>query len=87
VELQPPYGVIADLSKEEAIVPFLGAGENFGMRKPHDAQWNEKTSTFLPSGAELSRFLADEFGVEFLAERLDTGGHRPSGFAERRRRG
>ena len=60
--LQPPYGVIADLFKEGAIVPFLGAGVNFGMRKPPDAQWNEKTSKFLPSGAELSRFLAGDSG-------------------------
>jgi hypothetical protein len=60
VALQPPYGVIADLFKEGAIVPFLGAGVNFGTRQPPDAQWNEKTTTFLPSGAELSRFLADD---------------------------
>jgi hypothetical protein len=62
VALQPPYGVIAKLFQEGAIVPFLGAGVNFGTRKPPDAQWNEKTSTFLPSGAELSRFLADDSG-------------------------
>ena len=60
VTLQPPYGVIANLFKEGAIVPFLGAGVNFGTRKPPDAQWNEKTTTFLPSGAELSRFLAED---------------------------
>ena len=58
--LQPPYGVIANLFKEAAIVPFLGAGVNFGTRTPPDAEWNEKTTTFLPSGAELSRFLAGE---------------------------
>ena len=58
--LQPPYGVIANLFKEGAIVPFLGAGVNFGTRTPPDAEWNEKTTTFLPSGAELSRFLAGE---------------------------
>lgn len=58
--LQPPYGVIAKLFQEGAIVPFLGAGVNFGTRKPPDAEWNAKTTTFLPSGAELSRFLAGE---------------------------
>jgi SIR2-like domain len=62
VALQPPYGVIAKLFQEGAIVPFLGAGVNFGARNPPDAQWNEKTSTFLPSGAELSRFLAGDSG-------------------------
>ena len=62
VALQPPYGIIAKLFQEGAIVPFLGAGVNFGTRKPPDAQWNEKTSTFPPSGAELSRFLAGDCG-------------------------
>lgn len=62
VALQPPYGVIARLFKEGSIVPFLGAGVNFGTRTPADAQWNEKTNTFLPSGAELSRFLAGDSG-------------------------
>jgi len=60
VALQPPYGVIAKLFQEGAIVPFLGAGVNFGTRKPPDAEWNEKTTTFLPSCAELSPFLAGE---------------------------
>jgi len=62
VALQPPHGVIAKLFQEGAIVPFLGAGVNFGTRQPPNAQWNEKTSTFLPSGAELSRFLAGDCG-------------------------
>jgi len=44
------------------IVPFLGAGVNFGTRTPLTAEWNEKTSAFLPSGAELSRFLAGDSG-------------------------
>ena len=60
--MEPPYGVIARLFKEGAIVPFLGAGVNFGTRNPPDAQWNERTTTFLPSGAELSRFLAEDSG-------------------------
>ena len=60
--MEPPYGVIARLFNTGAVVPFLGAGVNFGTRKPPDAQWNEKTTTFLPSGAELSRFLAADSG-------------------------
>lgn len=59
---KPPYGEIADLLKEGKVVPFLGAGVNFGTRQPPDAKWDEKTSTFLPSGAELSRYLADRIG-------------------------
>jgi hypothetical protein len=58
VALQPPYGAIADYFEKGAIVPFLGAGVNFGTRQPPDAQWNKKTTTFLPSGAELSQCLA-----------------------------
>jgi hypothetical protein len=62
VALQPPYGVIAKLFQEGAIVPFLGAGVNFGTRQPPNVQWNEKTSAFLPRNAELSRFLAGDCG-------------------------
>lgn len=54
----PPYGEIADLMASGAVVPFLGAGVNFGKREPPGAKWDDKTATFLPSGAELSRFLA-----------------------------
>jgi hypothetical protein len=57
--MPPPYGEIADLLKKGEVVPFLGAGVNFGMRPSPDSKWNEKDSNFLPSGVELSRFLAD----------------------------
>jgi len=53
----PPYGEIADLLRAGEVVPFLGAGVNFGMRQP-GAKWDDKIPAFLPSGAELSRFLA-----------------------------
>lgn len=53
----PPYGEIVDLLKASQVVPFLGAGVNFGTR-PRGAQWNETTCDFLPSGKELSRWLA-----------------------------
>lgn len=55
---EPPYGVISNLLKKGRVVPFLGAGVNFGMRQPPDATWDKKSSTFLPSGADLSRLLA-----------------------------
>src|SRR5438270_8832215 len=57
VMFEPPYGVIADLLKEGQVVPFLGAGVNFGSR-PDGAAWDHETAGFLPSGVELSRFLA-----------------------------
>jgi hypothetical protein len=56
---EPPYRAIARLLKQGLVVPFLGAGVNFGQR-PAGADWNDEAPTFLPSGAELSRFLADE---------------------------
>lgn len=54
---EPPYGEIADLLKKGQVVPFLGAGVNFGARPP-GAAWDAANATFLPSGAELARFLA-----------------------------
>jgi SIR2-like domain len=57
----PPYGEIVDLLKQGEVVPFLGAGVNFGARPPN-VSWNERTAPFLPSGSELSRFLAGKVG-------------------------
>lgn len=57
--MPPPYGEIADLLKKGEVVPFLGAGVNFGARPAPGARWDAATSNFLPSGVELSRFLAD----------------------------
>jgi hypothetical protein len=57
--MPPPYGEIADLLMKGEVVPFLGAGVNFGSRPAPNAKWSEKDSNFLPSGVELSRFLAD----------------------------
>jgi hypothetical protein len=57
--MPPPYGEIVDLLKKGEVVPFLGAGVNFGSRVPPTAVWDAKGSGFLPSGMELSRFLAD----------------------------
>jgi hypothetical protein len=65
----PPYGVIADLLKKGDVVPFLGAGVNFGMRPEPKSKWESKGSNFLPSGVELSNFLAGESG--FPAEDED----------------
>lgn len=56
---EPPYGEILDLIKQGQVVPFLGAGVNFGAR-PTGAKWDEKTGAFLPSGSELALFLANK---------------------------
>lgn len=55
--VEPPYGEIADLLQTGQVIPFLGAGVNFGTRPPGE-KWTEKNESFLPSGAELSQFLA-----------------------------
>jgi hypothetical protein len=54
----PPFRAIADLLKRGEVVPLLGAGVNFGHR-PARARYQEGAA-FLPSGAELSRLLADQ---------------------------
>ena len=54
----PPHGVIARELRNGQVVPFLGAGVNFGARPPNE-QWRP-TSLFLPSGKELSCCLAEE---------------------------
>jgi len=59
--MAPPYGLIAPLLRRGEVVPFIGAGVNFGARQTAQV-WEEKSSTFLPSGKELSRLLARESG-------------------------
>jgi len=56
---EPPYGVIWNKLKSGKAVPFLGAGASFVGRSP-DAQWDPLQPRFLPSGRELSHFLARE---------------------------
>lgn len=44
----PPYGEIDDLLRAGQVVPFLGAGVNFGNRLDPAAKWDDKTAPFLP---------------------------------------
>ncbi|MDQ1706809.1 MAG: hypothetical protein QOJ88_20 [Pyrinomonadaceae bacterium] len=60
--IEPPYGEIADVMKQGQIIPFLGAGVNFGKRQPADAKWTGGLCGFLPSGGELAQFLASKTG-------------------------
>lgn len=57
----PPYGEIADVLKQGRVIPFLGAGVNFGRRQPADI-WTGDGCGFLPSGVELAHFLASKTG-------------------------
>lgn len=57
--VEPPYGIIWNRLKSGKVVPFLGAGASFVGREP-GASWDPQSPRFLPSGGELSRFLAQE---------------------------
>ena len=65
---EPPYGEILDLLETGQVIPFLGAGVNFGMRTT-GAKWDDKAPAFLPSGAELSKFLASKSNFPSADER------------------
>jgi hypothetical protein len=59
--VEPPYGVIWNRLKVGKVIPFLGAGASFVGRPPDSkTPWTFGQSTFLPSGGELARFLAEE---------------------------
>lgn len=57
--VEPPYGVIWNRLKSGKVTPFLGAGASFVGRQP-GLSWDPQRPQFLPSGRELSRFLASE---------------------------
>jgi hypothetical protein len=57
IQVPPPYSVIARELKSGRVVPIIGMDASHSGR-PADAQWNPEAPEFLPSGAELSRFLA-----------------------------
>ena len=64
--LAPPYGALARFFRAGEIVPFLGAGVNFGVRQPGDV-WSS-SSQFLPSGYELSELLAKESSFPYQSD-------------------
>ena len=51
--MAPPYGQIDYLLKRGEVVPFLGAGVNFGTRTAETESWlaSPETSTVLPSAS------------------------------------
>ena len=56
---EPPYGILRDLLNSGEIIPFLGAGASLCGR-PIEAKWNEKTTSYLPSGKDLADLLAED---------------------------
>jgi SIR2-like protein len=65
---EPPYGVIWNRLLAGKVVPFLGAGASMFARQP-GSKWDGRTPAFLPSGAELAGFLADETSFPSTDER------------------
>jgi hypothetical protein len=61
---EPPDGVIWNRLKRGRVVPFLGAGASLTARPP-GACWDPDHPASLPSGAELSRLLAEETSFPF----------------------
>jgi hypothetical protein len=69
---EPPYRAIGNLLKRGKVIPFLGAGASLSGR-PLEAKWADSRARFLPTGRELSRWLAEEseFPSAELSDRED----------------
>jgi SIR2-like domain len=59
-ELQRHFKSLTSLLTEGRVVPFLGAGANLCGR-PRSQPWQPTGHDFLPSGSELSQYLARAF--------------------------
>jgi SIR2-like protein len=57
---QQHYGNLITFLLDGRVVPFLGAGANLCGRPPN-LTWPDRNRQFLPSGSELSAYLANEF--------------------------
>jgi hypothetical protein len=68
IKAPPPYSVIAKALNAGRVVPIIGAGISQSGRST-DAHWNPQAPEFLPSGVELSHFLADDTGFPSEEER------------------
>jgi hypothetical protein len=58
-DIEPPYGIIWNRWKNGRIVPFLGAGASMVGREKQ-AVWSHESHAFLPSGKDLSHWLAHQ---------------------------
>jgi hypothetical protein len=61
IKAPPPYSVIAKALSAGQVVPIIGTGIGNAGRK-EGARWNPEAPEFLPSGVELSHFLAEDAG-------------------------
>ena len=60
--LQQHYTHLITFLLDGRVVPFLGAGANLCGR-PANVAWPDRNRQFLPSGSELSAYLAKEFNT------------------------
>jgi SIR2-like protein len=60
--LQQHYTHLITFLLDGRVVPFLGAGANLCGR-PANVAWPDRNRQFLPSGSELSAYLAREFNT------------------------
>lgn len=68
IKAPPPYGAIAKALSAGRVVPIIGTGASHSGR-PADVRWDPQSPQFLPSGVELSRFLADDTAFPSEEER------------------
>lgn len=59
-DLDPHYSLVSKALADGRVVPLLGAGVNLCGR-PAETKWQPGQSRFLPSGGELSDYLARKF--------------------------
>ncbi|MGB9181898.1 MAG: SIR2 family protein [Pyrinomonadaceae bacterium] len=60
-QLQPPYPLIRDAITKGRVIPFLGAGASLGGRVA-DSKWQQGQGAYLPTAAELAKYLAEKTG-------------------------
>lgn len=67
-KVPPPYNRIAKALASRTVVPIIGRGISSSGR-PADTPWNAAAPKFLPSGIELSQFLANDTEFPVGSER------------------
>jgi SIR2-like domain len=67
--LDTHYKTVIKALTDNRVVPFFGAGVNLCDR-PQGQNWTPQSMQYLPSGSELSKYLADNFNCD-LSDRTD----------------
>jgi hypothetical protein len=67
-DLDSHFRVVSQALAEGRVIPFVGAGINLSER-PAGESWRAGDSRFLPTGWEMSEYLAEKFGLSYDAPR------------------